>query len=117
MHVYPTKKNVFDLVWNNEGVIYKDVFYQAEKEFSKYNFEIANTENLFKIFDILEAESKNLTINKLSLPAYDQCLKASHVFNILDARGVISVAQRAEYIARIRDLVKDVGQIWIETQK
>ncbi len=111
------KKNVFDLVWNNEGVLYKDVFYQAEKEFSKYNFEIANTDNLFKIFDILEAESKNLTTNKLSLPAYDQCLKASHVFNILDARGVISVAQRAEYIARIRDLVKGVGQIWIETQK
>ena len=110
------KKNVFELVWNNEGVLYNDVFHQAEKEFSKYNFEIANTDNLFKIFDMLESESKNLTINKLSLPAYDQCLKASHIFNILDARGVISVAQRAEYIARIRDLVKGVGIIWLESQ-
>tara|TARA_B100001996_G_scaffold17538_1_gene14500 strand:- start:2002 stop:2883 length:882 start_codon:yes stop_codon:yes gene_type:complete len=110
------KKNVFDLIWSNEGVLYKDVFHQAEKEFSKYNFELANTDNLFKIFDMLENESKSLTENKLSLPAYDQCLKASHVFNILDARGVISVAQRAEYIARIRNLVKGVGQIWLESQ-
>ena len=116
MHVYSTKKNVFDLVWNNEGVLYKDVFHQAEKEFSKYNFELANIDNLFKIFDMLENESNSLIKNKLSLPAYDQCLKASHVFNILDARGVISVAQRAEYITRIRDLVKGVGQIWLESQ-
>tara|TARA_Y100001970_G_scaffold117818_1_gene146400 strand:- start:2281 stop:3165 length:885 start_codon:yes stop_codon:yes gene_type:complete len=111
------KKNVFDLVWNNEGILYNDVFYQAENEFSKYNFEIANTDNLFKIFDMVESESKNLTLNKLSLPAYDQCLKASHIFNILDARGVISVAQRAEYISRIRDLVKGIGLIWLENQK
>ena len=111
------KKNVFDLEWNNDGVLYRDVFHQAEKEFSKYNFELANTDNLFKIFDMTEKESKSLIENKLSLPAYDQCLKASHIFNILDARGVISVAQRAEYIARIRDLAKDVGQIWLESQK
>ena len=111
------KKNVFDLEWNNDGVLYRDVFHQAEKEFSKYNFELANTDNLFKIFDMTEKESKSLIENKLSLPAYDQCLKASHIFNILDARGVISVAQRAEYIARIRDLAKGVGQIWLESQK
>ncbi len=110
------KNNVFDLAWNNEGILYKDVFHQSEKEFSKYNFEIANTNNLFKIFDMLEDEARSLTKNNLSLPAYDQCLKASHVFNILDARGVISVAQRAEFIARIRDLVKGVGQIWLESQ-
>ena len=111
------KKNVFDLEWNNDGVLYRDVFHQAEKEFSKYNFELANTDNLFKIFDMIEKESKSLIENKLSLPAYDQCLKASHIFNILDARGVISVAQRAEYIARIRDLAKGIGQIWLESQK
>ena len=110
------KKNVFDLIWNNEGLLYKEVFYQAEKEFSKYNFEFANTDNLFKIFDMFENEAKSLTENKLSLPAYDQCLKASHVFNILDARGVISVAQRAEYISRIRNIVKGVGQVWLESQ-
>ena len=68
-------------------------------------------------FENTENECKSLLQKNLSLPAYDQCLKASHIFNILDARGVISVAQRAEYIARIRDLAKDVGQIWLESQK
>ena len=110
------KKNVFDLIWNDEGVLYKDVFHQAEKEFSAYNFEYANTAKLFKIFDMLEEEAKSLIEKKISLPAYDQCLKSSHVFNILDARGVISVAQRAEYIARIRDLTREIGKIWVETQ-
>jgi len=110
------KKNVFDLIWNDEEVLYKDVFHQAEKEFSAYNFEYANTDKLFKIFDMLEEEAKSLIEKKISLPAYDQCLKSSHVFNILDARGVISVAQRAEYIARIRDLTREIGKIWVETQ-
>ncbi len=109
------KKNVFDLEWNDEGVLYKDVFYQAEKEFSAYNFEFANTDSLSKIFQMVESEAKSLIEKKLPLPAYDQCLKASHIFNILDARGVISVAQRAEYIAKIRDLTKGVGQIWLES--
>ena len=111
------KKNVFDLDWNNEGVKYKDVFFQAEKEFSAYNFEFANTETLLKNFESTETECKSLLDKKLSLPAYDQCLKASHIFNILDARGVISVAQRAEYISKIRDLTKAIGKIWLESQK
>ncbi len=110
------KKNVFDLEWNNDGVLYRDVFHQAEKEYSAYNFEFANTNNLFKIFEMLEDEAKSLTEKKISLPAYDQCLKASHVFNILDSRGVISVAQRAEYIARIRNLTKNIGKVWLESQ-
>ena len=110
------KKNVFDLLWNNQGIQYREVFHQAEKEFSAYNFEYANTENLFKIFDMLEMEAKSLIEKKISLPAYDQCLKASHIFNILDARGVISVAQRAEYISRIREITKSAASIWIETQ-
>ena len=110
------KKNVFDLIWNNDGVSYKDVFYQSEKEFSAYNFEYANTDNLFKIFDMIEQEAKSLIEKKISLPAYDQCLKASHIFNILDARGVISVAQRAEYISKIRDLTKAIGKVWLESQ-
>ncbi len=110
------KKNVFELLWNDKGILYKDVFYQSEKEFSAYNFEHANTDNLLKMFDMLEDEAKSLSEKKLSLPAYDQCLKASHVFNILDSRGVISVAQRAEYIARIRELTKMIGKVWLETQ-
>ena len=111
------KKNVYDLLWNDEGVIYRDVFHQAEREFSAYNFDHANTDNLFKMFDMLELEAKSLIEKKISLPAYDQCLKASHVFNILDARGVISVAQRAEYIARIRDITKAVAEVWLNSQK
>ena len=111
------KNNVFELIWNNSGVKYKDVFYQSEKEYSAYNFEYANTESLLKNFEIAEAECKSLLERKLPLPAYDQCLKASHVFNLLDARGVIGVAQRAEYISRIRDLAKGSGEIWLESQK
>ena len=110
------KKNVYDLIWNSEDIKYRDVFHQAEKEFSTYNFELANTENLFKIFDMIEKEAKMLTENNVSLPAYDQCLKASHIFNILDARGVISVAQRAEYISRIRDITKGAAEIWLKSQ-
>ena len=110
------KNNVFDLLWNDFGVKYKDVFYQSEKEFSAYNFEHANTDFLFKIFEMVETECKSLLDKKLSLPAYDQCLKASHVFNLLDSRGAIGVAQRAGYISRIRDLVKRAGSVWLETQ-
>ena len=110
------KDNVFDLEWNNTGVKYRDIFYQSEKEFSAYNFEYANTENLFKIFDMIESESKNLIDNKLSLPAYDQCLKASHIFNLLDSRGVISVTRRAEYISRIRELTKGSASVWLDNQ-
>ena len=111
------KNNVFDLIWNNEGIKYKDIFYQAEKEFSAYNFEFANTDNLLKNFDIAESECKALLEKKLTLPAYDQCLKASHIFNLLDARGVIGVAQRTEYISRIRELAKGSGQSWLENQR
>ena len=68
------------------------------------------------MFDMFEEEARSLVNKKISLPAYDQCLKASHVFNILDARGAISVAQRAEYIARIREITKSAATIWINTQ-
>ena len=111
------KKNVFDLDWNSEGVKYKDVFFQAEKEFSAYNFEFANTEILLKNFESTEAECKSLLDKKLSLPAYDQCLKASHLFNLLDARGVIGVAERTGYINRIRDLAKGCGSLWLSSQE
>ena len=110
------KNNVFDLLWNDFGVKYKDVFHQSEKEFSAYNFEHANTDFLFKIFEMAESECNSLLEKKLSLPAYDQCLKASHVFNLLDARKAIGVAQRAGYISRIRDLAKGAGSIWLKTQ-
>ena len=110
------KNNVFDLDWNNEGVKYKEVFFQAEKEFSAYNFEFANTDTLLKNFDSTENECKSLLEKKLSLPAYDQCLKASHIFNLLDARGVIGVAERTGYITRIRELAKGCGSLWLSLQ-
>ena len=110
------KNNVFDLDWNSEGVKYKEVFHQAEKEFSAYNFEFANTESLLKNFENTENECKSLLEKKLSLPAYDQCLKASHIFNLLDARGVIGVAERTGYITRIRDLAKGCGALWLSSQ-
>ncbi len=110
------KNNVFDIDWNSDGVKYKEVFFQAEKEFSAYNFEFANTEMLLQNFDATEKECKSLLEKKLSLPAYDQCLKASHIFNLLDARGVIGVAERANYIDRIRELAKGSGSVWLSNQ-
>ncbi len=110
------KNNVFDLDWNNNGVKYKEVFFQAEKEFSAYNFEFANTDALLKSFENTENECKSLLQKNLSLPAYDQCLKASHIFNLLDARGVIGVAERTGYITRIRELAKGCGSLWLSSQ-
>ena len=110
------KKNIFDLDWNNDGIKYKDVFFQSEKEFSAYNFEFANTDTLLKNFEATESECKSLLDKKLSLPAYDQCLKASHIFNLLDSRGVIGVAERTSYINRIRELAKGCGSLWLNTQ-
>ena len=110
------KNNVFDLDWNNDGIKYREVFFQSEKEFSAYNFEFANTESLLKNFEIAENECKDLLEKKLPLPAYDQCLKASHIFNLLDSRGVIGVAERTGYINRIRDLAKGSGSVWLDSQ-
>jgi len=111
------KKNVFDIDWNEDGIKYRDVYLQSEKEFSAYNFDHANIDSLLKNFEIAEKECKALLEKKLSLPAYDQCLKASHIFNLLDSRGVISVAERTGYINRIRDLAKGSGSAWLENQE
>ena len=112
--MFVQKNNVFDIEWNNEGVTYKDVFHLAEKEYSSYNFEYADTKILFDNFNNAEKECKSLLEKDLALPAYDQCLKASHIFNLLDARGVIAVAERTGYINRIRDLAKGSGSIWLK---
>jgi glycyl-tRNA synthetase alpha chain len=91
-------------------------FIKQKKNFQHTTFEHANVENLLKMFDMIEKEAKSLVEKKISLPAYDQCLKASHIFNILDARGAISVAQRAGYIGRIRDITKAAAGIWLDSQ-
>ena len=110
------QKNARDSLLKNFKDFFEKKNIKFNKEFSAYNFEYANTENLFKMFEMFESEAKSLVEKKISLPAYDQCLKASHVFNVLDARGAISVARRAEYIRRIRDITKSVGAVWIDTQ-
>ena len=105
--------NVYDLAYNRDGVKYGDVFLENEKQFSAYNFEHANTDKLFAHFADAEAECTALLAAKLPLPAYDQCMKASHFFNLLDARGVISVTERQAYIGRVRALAKGCCTAWI----
>ena len=106
-------ENVYDLDWNGAGVSYGDVFLENEKQFSAYNFEHANTDMLFQHYADAEAECQATLDAGLPLPAYDQCLKASHLFNLLDARGVISVTERAAYIGRIRTLAKGSAEAWL----
>ena len=106
-------ENVYDLDFNGQGVKYGEVFLQAEKEYSAFNFELASTELLFRHFQDAEAECRHLLGHKVPLPAYDQCLKASHLFNLLDARGVISVTERQAYIGRVRALAKGCAEAWL----
>ncbi|MBK8173826.1 MAG: glycine--tRNA ligase subunit alpha [Rhodospirillales bacterium] len=111
-------ENVYDLDWDGCGTTYGDVFLQNEREGSAYNFEYANTEQLFRHFADAEAECQALlALDKpLALPAYDQCIKASHRFNLLDARGVISVTERAAYIGRVRALAKACCEAWLASR-
>ena len=110
-------ENVYDLDFNgapgDQHVTYGDVFLRAEKEYSAYNFEHANTDLLVQQFAFAEQECHALLAEKLALPAYDQCIKASHVFNLLDARSAISVTERASYIGRVRALAKGSCEAWL----
>ena len=106
--------NVFDLKFNNEGVTYGDVFLANEKQMSAWNFEQANTDVLFEQFRQAAGECQNALDARLPIPAYEQAIKASHIFNTLQARGVISVAERQAYIGRVRDLAKGACAAWME---
>ncbi len=105
--------NVYDLKWN-EDTTYGEVHYEDEVEFSAYNFEYANIETLKDCFDKYEKESQDLLKNGIVRPAYDQCLKCSHTFNLLEARGAISVSERTAYIARVRHLARAVAKAYVE---
>jgi len=123
--------NVYDLNFNgggNDKVTYGDIFLQAEQEYSRHNFEYADTTMLFELFKMAEAACRKYlsdgkrddatgkeTKHLMALPAYDQCIKASHAFNLLDARGVIAVTERQSYILRVRDLAKACGEAWLQT--
>ena len=112
--------NIFDIVWNvNEHgkTTYADVHFESEYQFSKYNFEVANIEMLFEMFDKFQAESKSCLDEGLPLPAYDQTMLASHIFNTLDARKAISVTERQNYILKIRELSKGCAELYKEQEK
>ncbi|MCX8044472.1 MAG: glycine--tRNA ligase subunit alpha [Desulfobacterota bacterium] len=106
------KDNVFDIIWA-PGITYGDIHHQSEVEFSKYNFEVSNTVMLFDIFNKFEQESRDVLACGLVLPAYDYCLKCSHVFNLLDARGAISVTERTGFIGRVRALARAVAEAYL----
>ena len=113
------KDSVYDLDFNGRpkgsgGVTYGDVFLENEREMSRWNFEVANTDSLFDAFRKAAAECENCLEAKLPIPAYEQAIKASHIFNTLQARGVISVAERQAYIGRVRDLAKGACQAWMD---
>ena len=108
--------SVYDIMWNNQ-VSYGQIFLQAEREFSAFNFEEANVSDMITAFDNYEREALKLVEKKLILPAYDFCLKCSHTFNLLDARKAISVAERTRYIGRIRNIAREVAKHYVEQRK
>ena len=110
------KDSIFDLVWT-DGVTYRDVYHQNEVEQSRYNFELSNVELLFDLFNKFEQEAKRLIDAQCVLPAYEMVLKSSHTFNLLDARGAISVTERAAYIGRVRTLARAVAQAYFESRE
>jgi len=110
------KDSIFDLVWT-PGVTYGDVYHQNEVEQSRYNFELSNTELLFRHFGEFESEAKRLIEAQCVLPAYEMVLKSSHAFNLLDARGAISVTERAAYIGRVRALARAVAQAYYDSRE
>ena len=107
------KESIWDLNWNKD-LKYSDIWLQFEKSQCSYNFTESNSDNLRKLFEIYQAEANNLIEKKLTYPALDFVLKCSHTFNLLDARGVISVTDRAQYIEKIRKLAREVASSWTE---
>jgi glycyl-tRNA synthetase alpha chain len=110
------KDNVYNLEWT-KGISYGDIHHQGEVEFSKYNFEVSDQEMLFNLFRTYEKESLSILERGLVLPAYDYCLKCSHAFNLLDARGAISVTERTGYIARVRNLARKVAEAYLNQRE
>jgi glycyl-tRNA synthetase alpha chain len=108
--------NVFDLLWT-DGLRYRDVYHQNEVEQSTYNFERSDVEFLLVAFAAHERQAQALVADQLALPAYEQVLKAAHSFNLLDARGAISVTERAAYIGRIRNLARSVAQSYLASRE
>jgi glycyl-tRNA synthetase alpha chain len=118
------KESVYDLVWTpgaetqaSTPILYGDVYHQNEVEQSRYNFELANADLLFRHFSEYESEAKRLMQAQCVLPAYEMVMKCSHTFNLLDARGAISVTERAAYIGRVRALARDIAKAYYESRE
>ena len=109
--------SVYDLAFNTAGVSYGDVFLENEKQMSKWNFEVADTDALFDLFNKAEAECQNALAHDVPIAAYEQAVEASHIFNLLQARGVISVQERASYMGRVRDLARGSCEKHMEKEK
>jgi len=109
-------ENVFEVIWK-EGITYGDIYHQGEVEFSRYNFEEADVEMLFRLFEMYEAEAKRLVDRGLVMPAYDYCLKCSHTFNLLEARGAISVTERMGFILRVRDIARRCAEAYLKQRE
>ena len=109
-------ENVYDLTWTN-GIRYGDIHHQGEVEFSHYNFEEADVDMLLRLFEMYEGEAKKLLKKGLVLPAYDYCLKCSHTFNLLEARGAISVTERMGFILRVRDLARGSAELYLRQRE
>jgi glycyl-tRNA synthetase alpha chain len=110
------KDNVYDIRWADD-ISYGDIFHRAEWEHSKYNFECSDADMLMHLFDIYEKEAYRLVEEGLLLPAYDYVLKCSHTFNLLDARGAISVSERASYIGRVRNMARRCARLYIKQRE
>lgn len=111
------KDSVWDLHYGGKDITYRDIFHQSEKQFSAFNFEHANTKMLLRHFKDYEGEARRLLELKLTAPAYDYVIKASHTFNLLDARGAISVAERTQYIGRVRAMAKAVATAYVKERE
>ena len=109
-------ENVYDLTWT-DGICYGDIHHQGEIEFSRYNFEEADVEMLLRLFDMYEGEAQKLLEKGLVLPTYDYCLKCSHTFNLLEARGAISVTERMGFILRVRDLARGSADLYLRQRE
>ncbi len=110
-------KSIYDVIMNESGITYGDIFLENERQMSFFNFEFASRDYLYKSFEFFEKNAQDLINKKLPIPAYEQCIKASHTFNLLDSRGLVSVSERQSYILRIRSLVQSCCKLIVNNDE
>ena len=110
-------KSIYDVIMNESGITYGDIFLENERQMSFFNFEFASRDYLYKSFEFFEKNAQDLINKQLPIPAYEQCIKASHTFNLLDSRGLVSVSERQSYILRIRSLVQSCCKLIVNNDE